>query len=280
MSNLNFDELLKILTCSKHSSNKLNLIANQLLCTLCNGKVADVVSRSPVKIDFLDNFQSNLLTGSESSVTVKKFTNWKTENLNFLLEMKINTGITVDIGSGAGVFHPYLSLPTQINIDFTNYSSTNLISNLENDIPLSSKSVDSVIMANVLEHLQESKVIEEAYRILKINGRLLITIPFLLDVHQAPYDFHRYTHIYLTNLLQKSGFEITLIRPSGDFGTFQVLAEHYFRFKIDQGSFIAKLLWQNQKIINWFLKNTVQVSHRLEYTGGYMISAIKRQNTN
>ena len=84
------------------------------------------------------------------------------------------------------------------------------------------------------------------------------------------------THIYLTNLLQKSGFEITLIRPSGDFGTFQVLAEHYFRFKIDQGSFIAKLLWQNQKIINWFMKNMVQVSNRLEYTGGYMISAIKR----
>jgi ubiquinone/menaquinone biosynthesis C-methylase UbiE len=65
-------------------------------------------------------------------------------------------------------------------------------------------------MANILEHLQETKVVNEAYRILKKNGHLYITIPFLLDVHQPPYDFHRYTYIYLTNLLVRQGFEIEL----------------------------------------------------------------------
>jgi hypothetical protein len=76
--------------------------------------------------------------------------------------------------------------------------------------------------------------------------------------------------------LVREGFEIELIKPSGDFGTFQTLAEHYYRFNIDEGSLPAKLLWQFQKVINWILKNTVQINHRLEFTGGYMISAIKK----
>jgi len=273
---IDLDNLLPLLTCPKHSSNKIIQYENQLKCNLCGITVGIIITRSPVKINFLNDFNSGLLKGTMPVVEVKKYTNWKSENIKFLLEMKIKNGIVVDLGSGVGVFHSSLDLRSLINIDFTNYPITNLISNLDDGIPLSSESVDSIIMANILEHLQETKVVNEAYRILKKNGHLYITIPFLLDVHQPPYDFHRYTYIYLTNLLVRQGFEIELIQPSRDFGTFQTLAEHYYRFIIDKGSLPAKLLWQFQKIINWLLKNTVQINQRLEFTGGYMISAIKK----
>lgn len=215
-------------------------------------------------------------TPSEKAST--KLTNWKTENLQFLLEMKIKTGIVADIGSGAGVFHSFLDLPQVINLDFTNFPVTNLITDLNSDIPLDTKSIDSIIMTNILEHLQDTKVIKESYRILKKGGSLYITVPFLLDVHQIPYDYHRYTYLYLTILLQREGFEIEILKPSGDFGTFQTLSEHFYRFLIDKGSLNAKLLWQFQKIINFLLKKFVTVNFRKDFTGGYMIKATKQSD--
>lgn len=97
----------------------------------------------------------------------------------------------------------------------------------------------------------------------------------MLDVHQIPYDYHRYTYLYLTKILQDEGFKVDQISPSGDFGTFQTLVEHYFRFSINQGSLIAKILWQFQKIINYLLNKLVTVNYRMDYTGGYMIKATK-----
>jgi hypothetical protein len=65
-------------------------------------------------------------------------------------------------------------------------------------------------MTNLLEHLYDVKVIAEANRLLKKGSRLYITVPFLLDVHQKPYDYHRYTYLYLQQKLEKEGESFTL----------------------------------------------------------------------
>ena len=275
-TSLDFEQLLTILTCPMHSSNLVVLNKNDLECSICDTVIGVVICKSPIKIDYLNNFVSGLLKVSTTSETAsKKLTNWKTENLNFLLDMRIKPGIIADIGSGSGVFHTFLSLSQVIYIDFTNFRVTNLITDLNNDIPLDKESVDSIIMTNILEHLQDTKVIKESFRILKKGGNLYITVPFLLDVHQIPYDYHRYTYLYLTILLQREGFKIEVLKPSGDFGTFQTLVEHYYRFLIDKGSLNTKLLWQFQKIINFLLRKFVAVNFRKDFTGGYMIHARK-----
>jgi SAM-dependent methyltransferase len=64
------------------------------------------------------------------------------------------------------------------------------------DIPLSSESVDGVIIQAVLEHVIDPvRVAEEIYRVLKPCGLIYAETPFLQHVHLQPYDFQRFTHL-------------------------------------------------------------------------------------
>ena len=219
-----------------------------------------VLNSNPAKIDFNNNFSSGLLTdSSEKDSDTRYWTNWRKENLEFLLSRNINKdSLGLDIGAGDALFHPFLKLENLVSIDFTDYSGINVICDLNLNTPFVSKSFDFILMTNLLEHLYDDRVIAEAYRLLKKGSRLYVTVPFLIDVHQEPYDYHRYTYLYLEKKLIQEGFEIENFSPSGDFGTFQTLIEHYFRFKIDSGSITAKILWQIQKIINVLLKKMYQ----------------------
>jgi SAM-dependent methyltransferase len=217
------------------------------------------------------------MNNNEIRSDTKKWSDWRKENLRFLLSRNINKdSIGLDIGAGDALFHPFLKLENLVSIDFTNYSPINVICDFNLNIPFASESFDFILMTNLLEHLYSDKVITEANRLLKKGSRLYITVPFLLDVHQKPYDYHRYTYLYLEKKLSEEGFEIENFTPSGDFGTFQTLVEHYYRFKLDNGSRTAKILWQVQKVINILLKKNVPVNYRNDFTGGYMIQAKKK----
>ena len=272
---VNADNLLANLICPKHPSNELSLDVTNLECTQCSGVIAIVKNFKPLKVDFTCGFDSGLLTNHNHFGDVSKWTNWRRENLEFLLKMNIKSGRVLDIGAGPGDFHPFLNLNEIISIDFTDYHNTNIITDLNFNIPIKSECIDSIIMTNLLEHLPDTKVLKESYRVLKNGSNIYITVPFMLDVHQIPYDYHRYTYLYLTKILQDEGFNVDQISSSGDFGTFQTLVEHYFRFPISQGSLTAKTLWQFQKAINYLLKKLITVNYRMDYTGGYMIKATK-----
>lgn len=252
---------------------------NEIVCNKCDGGGSfKVLNSDPIKIDFNNNFSSGLLmNNNETRSDTKNWSNWRKENLRFLLNRGIDKdSLGLDIGAGDAVFHPFLQLDRLVSIDFTNYSGINVICDLNLGIPFKSESFDFILMTNVLEHLYDDRVIAEANRLLKKGSRLYITVPFLLDVHQKPYDYHRYTYLYLEKKLSEDGFEIEKFTPSGDFGTFQTLVEHYYRYKIDNKSLVAKILWQVQKIINILLKKNVPVHFRNDFTGGYMIQAKKK----
>ena len=72
-------------------------------------------------------------------------------------------------------------------------------------------------MSNLLEHMPEPlSLLKECNRILKRNGRLIMTVPFLIKVHQAPYDFLRYTEYMLQRLFLEGGFENFRIEKIGN----------------------------------------------------------------
>ncbi len=61
-------------------------------------------------------------------------------------------------------------------------------------IPFRSEAFDSLCCFNVLEHVYEvrSSILEIA-RVLKPGGTFYLFVPFLINVHSDPYDYHRYT---------------------------------------------------------------------------------------
>jgi SAM-dependent methyltransferase len=82
-------------------------------------------------------------------------------------------------------------------------------------IPFADGSFDSVVSFEVFEHVFNlEEVISETRRVLKPGGRLLITVPFAWEEHEAPYDFARYTSYGMKHMLEKAGFDILEMRKT------------------------------------------------------------------
>lgn len=79
-------------------------------------------------------------------------------------------------------------------------------------LPIATQSCDAVILLEVLEHLKQPKdALLEVSRVLRPNGCLLLSVPFLYPIHDAPYDFQRLTRHGLERDLIDAGLEIISI---------------------------------------------------------------------
>ena len=75
--------------------------------------------------------------------------------------------------------------------------------------PFADNLFDSVLCSQVLEHVfNPGEFLQEINRVLKPNGRLLLTVPFVWDEHEQPYDYARYSSFGLRSLLECHGFKI------------------------------------------------------------------------
>ena len=82
------------------------------------------------------------------------------------------------------------------------------------DLPLADGEFDFVVCTEVLEHLAEpAQALRELRRVLRRGGGLLITVPFVIELHEEPYDFFRYTPHALRHLLTETGFEEIAVEP-------------------------------------------------------------------
>ncbi len=74
-------------------------------------------------------------------------------------------------------------------------------------IPLEDQSADIILATELFEHVSNlDKILLEAKRVLKNEGELFFTVPFLWNLHLTPYDFYRYTPYALKEKLQKAGY--------------------------------------------------------------------------
>ena len=95
-----------------------------------------------------------------------------------------------------------------------------------NKIPTENEYFDFVIISELLEHMQDPEsVIIEAFRVLKKNGKCLITMPFLYRIHSDPYDYQRWTDFKIASVCKKIGFNILVLKPMG--GVFSVIHDFW-----------------------------------------------------
>jgi len=84
------------------------------------------------------------------------------------------------------------------------------------NVPVKKNSFDYVLCTQVLEHLEyPDRAFKEFHRILKKNGKLILTAPLGQGEHQIPYDFFRYTKYSLKNLGERYGLRLVYIFPHG-----------------------------------------------------------------
>lgn len=76
-------------------------------------------------------------------------------------------------------------------------------------MPFEDKSFDSLMSNQVFEHVfNPNEFLKEMNRVAKIDAKLLLTVPFVWDEHEQPYDYARYSSFGLKHILNENGFEV------------------------------------------------------------------------
>lgn len=155
----------------------------------------------------------------------------------------------LDVGCGskpyAGLFggSDYLGIDIEAGYWKDEQKKADLYFDGEN-IFLPDASFDVVVCTEVLEHAANpDKLMLEINRVLKVGGVLFISVPFVWNEHESPYDFRRYTKYGLEKTLLANGFLVDSIEPtSGPMGAIGQLVSAFIfeHFKI--GGSIAKLI--------------------------------------
>lgn len=120
---------------------------------------------------------------------------------NYILEhSNVSNYIGLDIET-AKTYHE------TIKPDFTWDGST---------MPFENDSFNCVIATEVLEHCPLPEVVlMEVYRVLKPGGVLFLTVPFLWNLHEVPFDEYRYTPFSMERHLKNSGFIDISLKATG-----------------------------------------------------------------
>jgi len=129
------------------------------------------------------------------------------------------TGKTLDIGCGKKPYEKLFNSTQYIGLEFDtpeNRASKNADFFYDGNVfPFPEKSFDSAICNQVLEHVfTPDQFITEINRVLKDQGTLLLTVPFVWDEHEQPFDYARYSSFGLKSLLDRNGFDVIEQRKS------------------------------------------------------------------
>ena len=83
-------------------------------------------------------------------------------------------------------------------------------------IPKGDNTYDAVILTQVLEHVPDPEaVLTEIFRILKPNGKLLLSVPLNGPLHGEPWHYFQFTHHGLAQLAKKTDFKIAEMEKIG-----------------------------------------------------------------
>ncbi|URA10847.1 class I SAM-dependent methyltransferase [Thermospira aquatica] len=177
--------------------------------------------------------------------------NWLVYNIGdkFLEKYsKLYKGILVDLGCGEAPYKAYFLqyADKYIGVDWSktlHNSAADIESDLNKKINLPDEYADTIISLSVMEHLCEPQVfLNESYRILKKGEYMVLQVPWQWWIHEAPYDYFRYTPYGLRYLFEKAGFKILSIEPTGVFFTTLFLKFNYFTLRFTRIRFIGVFL--------------------------------------
>jgi SAM-dependent methyltransferase len=131
-------------------------------------------------------------------------------------------GDFADLGCGLAPFREFYT-PYAATTFLSDWSSSvhkpdfvDAFWNLNEPLPCPDARFDSILVSDVLEHLSHPRrLVRELHRILKKDGVILFNTPFLYGIHEAPYDFFRYTEFAFRDIMQEAGFEVVELFPFG-----------------------------------------------------------------
>ncbi|MBI5325181.1 MAG: methyltransferase domain-containing protein [Ignavibacteriae bacterium] len=182
---------------------------------------------------------------------------------------KIPNGLKIlDAGAGELRYKKFCSHLDYISQDFSQYdgsgdstglqmgswdqSKIDIISDIT-AIPMDNESIDVILCVEVLEHVPEPiKVISEFSRLLKKNGKLILTAPFNSLTHFAPFHFSTgFNKYFYEKHLSENGFEILEINKNGNY--FEYTAQELRRLPEVSKRYTGKNIFLSRLLIKLLL---------------------------
>jgi SAM-dependent methyltransferase len=176
-------------------------------------------------------------------------------------------GRVLDVGCGQKPYMSLFSCTEYIGMDVEQSGHSH--QNEEIDVfydgktfPFPDNSFDSIITSQVFEHVFTPDLfVKEIYRVLKPGGTLLLTVPFVWDEHEQPYDFARYSSFGLSHILKENNFTIqSHIKTLPDIRViFQIFNTYIYKmmFRKRLSRIIAKLIFIIPNNISGIILNVV-----------------------
>ena len=149
-------------------------------------------------------------------------------------------GHLLDVGCGTKPYRELFRVESYVGLDIgSEVSRKRGIADYYYDgkrFPFEEASFDSILCNEVLEHVfNPDEFIAEIVRVLKPGGKLLLTVPFVWDEHEQPYDYARYSSFGLRALLEKQGLKIIQHKKIGTDASILFQLANAYLFKVTQG---------------------------------------------
>jgi SAM-dependent methyltransferase/DNA-directed RNA polymerase subunit RPC12/RpoP len=252
------ESLQKIIICPNCGSKFNRQDPQYWICGSCGLKII-IQNGKPV----FTSIPQEIIPSEKLDRSADSGSRWRQANWKFV-ESQLSTldaeALILDIGAGRGDFGEIFAGKKYLALEIYPYPEIDLVCDLSLCVPFRDNTFDCVALLNVCEHVSDPKtLLTTVFRLLKPGGQAIITIPFLLKIHQAPVDYARYTHFALEKMGKDIGFEISLMEgfydPAGLIGE----TARYYRFwefpNLNRFQrIIARLFLSEISVDNFFLE--------------------------
>jgi SAM-dependent methyltransferase len=129
------------------------------------------------------------------------------------------SGEVLDVGCGRKPYRAFVPAERYVGLDIDSPATRAMgAADVFYDgrcFPFPDASFDGVLCSQVFEHVfNPEDFLSEIRRVLRPDGRLVLTVPFVWDEHEQPHDFARYSSFGLRALLERNGFTVEIHRRS------------------------------------------------------------------
>ena len=159
-------------------------------------------------------------------------------------------GVMLDFGCGNKPYKNLFKVDKYIGLDIEKSGHDHKNEKIDfyydgKKIPFQDNYFDSIFSSEVFEHIPNiNEILNELNRVLKKDGRILITVPFVWYEHECPYDYLRYTSFGIKHLLESKGFRTISIKKTTNYieTIFQIINSYIYIILFPQNKFIKIIL--------------------------------------
>lgn len=186
----------------------------------------------------MTNQQSQRRPPDQKKSPASRVAYWLRDRLNGDLFAAISrrNGHVLDVGGGAfferlarrgHVWESFTILEPRPGLDTSSHDNVQLVLGDGQALPFAEGSFDEVLAIQVLEHVFRPDVlVQEMWRVLRPNGRMIIMVPQSGNLHQVPHHYANLTRFWLFEIAQRLHAEVEVWKPLG--GAWRTIASRLF----------------------------------------------------